>query len=50
MASFALPIALGTLTGDDDTEISIGLAAVAVAAWLVFFLGVGFARIVRDEY
>ena len=50
VASFALPIALGTLTGDDDSEISIGLAAVAVAAWLAFFLGVGFARIVRDEY
>ncbi len=30
VASFALPVALGTLTGDDDTEISIGLAAVAV--------------------
>ena len=50
VASFALPVALGTLTGEDDTEISIGLAAVAVAAWLAFFLGVGFARIARDEY
>jgi ABC-2 type transport system permease protein len=50
VASFALPVALGTLTGDDDSEISIGLAAVAVLAWLAVFLGAGFARIARDEY
>ena len=50
VAGFALPVALGTLTGDDDTEISIGLAAVVVAAWLALFLGAGWARIARDEY
>jgi ABC-type transport system involved in multi-copper enzyme maturation permease subunit len=50
VASFALPVALGTLTGDDTTEISIGTAAVAVVAWLALFLGAGWARIARDEY
>jgi ABC-type transport system involved in multi-copper enzyme maturation permease subunit len=50
VASFALPVALGTLTGDDTTEISIGMAAVAVVAWLALFLGAGWARIARDEY
>jgi ABC-type transport system involved in multi-copper enzyme maturation permease subunit len=50
VASFALPVALGTLTGDDTAEISIGMAAVAVVAWLALFLGAGWARIARDEY
>ena len=50
VANLALPAALGTLTGDDDSEIGYGLATVAVLAWLALFLGAGLARIVRDEY
>ena len=49
VASLALPVALGTLTGD-DTEIGVGLAAVAVVGWLALFLGAGWARIAHDEY
>jgi ABC-2 type transport system permease protein len=50
VASLALPAALGTLTGDDDSEIGYALAAAAVLAWLALFLGGGLARIERDEY
>lgn len=50
VASLALPAALGTLTGDDESEIGYGLATVAVLAWLALFLGGGLARIERDEY
>ena len=50
VASFALPVALGVLTGDDEAEISLGVAAVAVVGWLALFLGAGWARIARDEY
>ena len=49
VASLALPAALATLTGD-DTEIGYGLAAVAVLGWLALFVGVGLARILREEY
>ena len=50
VASLALPAALATLTGDDDSEIGYALATVAVLAWLALFLGGGLARIERDEY
>ena len=50
VASLALPAALATLTGDDDSEIGDALATVAVLAWLALFLGGGLARIERDEY
>jgi ABC-type transport system involved in multi-copper enzyme maturation permease subunit len=50
VASLALPAALATLTGDDDSEIGYALATVAVLAWLAVFLGGGLARIERDEY
>lgn len=50
VANLALPAALATLTGDDDSQIGYGLAAVAVVAWLALFLGGGLARIERDEY
>ena len=50
VANLALPAALATLTGDDDSQIGYGLAAVAVLAWLALFLGGGLARIERDEY
>ena len=50
VASLALPAALATLTGDDDSEIGYALATVAVLAWLALVLGGGLARIERDEY
>ena len=50
VASLALPAALATLTGDDDSEIGYALATIAVLAWLALFLGGGLARIERDEY
>ena len=50
VANLALPAALATLTGDDDTEIGYALATVAVLGWLALFVGGGLARILRDEY
>lgn len=50
IANLALPAALATLTGDDDSQIGYGLATVAVLCWLALFLGGGLARILRDEY
>jgi len=50
VAGLALPAALATLTGDEDSEIGYGLAAVAVLGWLTLFVGGGLARILRDEY
>src|SRR5262245_13284098 len=50
VANLALPAALGTLTGDSDSQIGYGLAAAAVLVWLAVFLGGGLARIERDEY
>ena len=49
VADLTLPLAFIRLTGG-DTSLSIPVAAVALALWMMAFLTIGFTRVYRDEY